>query len=82
MASSDTDSTSSWVTFGKKDTLTGDRISVSDTQPVHGYRSQNLQLDGRIGEQYFEDALLRSCLGYLLPNPTIKSKHVVSDITQ
>jgi hypothetical protein len=27
-------------------------------------------------------ALLSSCLGYLLPNPTIKSKHVLSDITQ
>jgi hypothetical protein len=27
-------------------------------------------------------ALLSSCLGYLLPNPTIKSKHVLSDLTQ
>ena len=27
-------------------------------------------------------ALLSSCLGYLLSNPTIKSKHVLSDITQ
>jgi hypothetical protein len=39
----------------KKDTSTGDRISVSGTHPVHGYRSQHLQLDGRIAEQYFED---------------------------
>ena len=39
----------------KKDTSTRDRISVSGTHPVHGYRSQHLQLDGRIGEQYFED---------------------------
>jgi hypothetical protein len=39
----------------KKDTSIGDRISVSGTHPVHGYRSQHLQLDGRIGEQYFVD---------------------------
>jgi hypothetical protein len=38
-----------------------------------------VRLDGRFGEQYFVDG--RS-LGYLLPNPTIKSKHVLSDITQ
>jgi hypothetical protein len=39
----------------KKDTSIGDCISVSGTHPVHGYRSQHLQLDGRIGEQYFVD---------------------------
>jgi hypothetical protein len=39
----------------KKDTSIGDRISVSGTHHVHGYRSQHLQLDGRIGEQYFVD---------------------------
>ena len=39
----------------KKDTSIGDRISVSGTHTVHGYRSHHLQLDGRIGEQYFVD---------------------------
>jgi hypothetical protein len=30
---------------------------VSGTHPVHNYRSQHLQLDGRIGEQYLVDRL-------------------------
>jgi hypothetical protein len=28
------------------------RIFVSGTHSVHGYRSQHLQLNGKIGEQY------------------------------
>jgi hypothetical protein len=70
MAPIDTDSTSSWVVFGKKDTSIGDRISVSGTHPVHGHCSQHLQLEGRIGEQYFLDGTVE------------QSKHVLSDITQ
>ena len=66
MAPSDTDSTSSWVAFGKKDTSIGDRISVSGTHPVHGYRSQHLQLDGRIGEQYFVDGTVEQLFGILV----------------
>jgi hypothetical protein len=31
---------------------------VSGTHPIHGYRSQYLQLDGRIGEQYLVDGLV------------------------
>ena len=39
----------------KEDSTFGGRICMSGTHPVHGYRCQHLQLDGRIGEQYFED---------------------------
>ena len=63
----------------KEDSTFGGRIFVSGTHSVHGYRSQHLQLDGQIGEQYLVDALLSSCLGYLLPNPMIKTKHVLPD---
>ena len=50
----------------EKDTSTGDRISVSRTHPVHGYRSQHLQFDGRIGEQYFEDGSVEELLAILV----------------
>ena len=44
----------------------GDRISVSGTHPVHGYRSQHLQLDGRIEEQYFVDGTVEQLFGILV----------------
>jgi hypothetical protein len=75
MAQSDTDSTSSWVAFGKK-------IPLSGNHPVHGYRSQHIQLDVGKANSNLWTALLGSWLGYLLPNPTIKQKHVLSDLTQ
>jgi hypothetical protein len=50
----------------KKDTSMGDRISMSGTHPVHGYRSQHLQLDGRIGEQYFVDGTVEQLFGILV----------------
>ena len=50
----------------KKDTSIGDRIFVSATHPVHGYRSQHLQLDGRIGEQYFVDGTIEQLFGILV----------------
>ena len=44
----------------EKDTSTGDRISV------HGYRSQHLQLEGRNGEQYFEDGTVEELFAILV----------------
>ena len=61
MAPSDTDSVSSCVTCGKK--TFGGRIFVSGTHSVHGYRSQHLQLNGKIGEQYLVDGLVEELSG-------------------
>jgi hypothetical protein len=47
----------------KEDSTFGDRIFVSCTHPVHGYRSQHLQLDGRIGEQYLVDGFVEQLSG-------------------
>jgi hypothetical protein len=47
----------------KEDSKFGGRIFVSGTHPVHGYRSQYLQLDGRIGEQYLVDGLVKQLSG-------------------
>ena len=63
MAPSDTDSVSSWVTYGKKTPRSEVVFFVSGTHPVHGYRSQHLQLDGRIGEQYLVDGLVEQLSG-------------------
>jgi hypothetical protein len=50
----------------KEDSTFGDRIFVSGTHPVHGYRSQHLQLDGRIGEKYFVDGTVEQLFGILV----------------
>jgi hypothetical protein len=47
----------------KEDSTFGGRIFVSGTHPVHNYRSQHLQLDGRIGEQYLVDGLVEQLSG-------------------
>ena len=47
----------------KEDSTFGGGIFVSGTHPVHGYRSQHLQLDGRIGEQYLVDGLVEQLSG-------------------
>jgi hypothetical protein len=44
----------------------GGRIFVSGTHPVHDYRSQHLQLDGRIGEQYVVDSIVEQLFGILV----------------
>jgi hypothetical protein len=38
----------------------------SGIHPVHGYRSQHLQLDGRIGELYFEDGTVEELFAILV----------------
>ena len=43
---------------------------MSGSHPVHGYRSQHLQLDGRIGEQYVMDGTVEQFFWdtcYLIP---------------
>jgi hypothetical protein len=49
----------------KEDSTFGGRSFVSGTHPVHGYRSQHLQLDGRIEEQYFVDGTVEQLFGIL-----------------
>ena len=82
MAPSDTDSTSSWVTFGKK--IPRPEIAfpcqVFILYTVIVVSIYNLTVESENSTLWM--VLLRSCLGYVLPNPTIKSKHVLSDISQ
>jgi hypothetical protein len=82
MAPSDTDSTLSWVTFGKK--IPRPEIAflcqVLILYTVIVVSIYNLTVESE--NSTLRTALLRSCLRYLLPNPNIKSKHVLSDITQ
>jgi hypothetical protein len=47
----------------KEDSTFGGRIFVAGTHSVHGYRSQHLQLDGQIGEQYLVDGLVEQFSG-------------------
>ena len=36
---------------------------MSGTHSVHGYRSQHLQINGKIGEQYLVDGLVEQLSG-------------------
>jgi hypothetical protein len=50
----------------KEDSTFGGRIFVSGTHLVHSYCSQHLQLDSRIGEQYFVDGTVEQLFGILV----------------
>ena len=82
MAQSDMDSTASWVAFGKK--IPQSEIvflcQVIILYTVIVVSIYNLTVGNANSNLW--TALLSSCLGYLLPNPTIKQKHVLSDLTQ
>lgn len=82
MAPSDTDSTSSWVAFGKK--IPRSEIvflcQVIILYTVIVVSIYNLTVGNANSNLW--TALLSSCLGYLLPNPKIKQKHVLSDVTE
>jgi hypothetical protein len=67
MASSDTNSTSSWVTVGKKIPRPEIAFLCQVLILYTGYHSQHLQLDGRIGEQYFVDGTVEELFGMLVP---------------
>jgi hypothetical protein len=79
MASSDTDSVSSWVTCGKKtprsEVVLLCRVLILYTVIVVSIYNLTVQSQNST----LWTALLSSCLGYLLPSPTIKMKHVVPD---
>jgi hypothetical protein len=81
MAPSDTDSVSSWVTCGKK-TPRSEVVFLCHVLILYTVivvSIYNLTVESENSTLW--TALLSNCLGYLLPNPTIKSKHVLSDIT-
>jgi hypothetical protein len=83
MAPSDTDSVlSSCVTCGKK-TPRSEVVFLCQVLTLYTVivvSIYNLTVESENSTLW--TALLSSCLGYLLPNPTIESKHVLSDITQ
>jgi hypothetical protein len=82
MAPRDTDSVLSWVTCGKK-TPRSQVVFLCQVLIMYTVivvSIYNLMVESENSTLW--TALLSSCLGYLLPNPTIKSKHVFSDITQ
>ena len=82
MASIDTDSVWSWVACGKKaprsEVVFLCQVLILYT--VIMVSIYNLTVNSENSTLW--TALLSSCLGYLLPNPTIKSKHVLPDATQ
>ena len=82
MTPSDTDSVSSCVTCGKK-TPRSEVVFLCQVLILYTVivvSIYNLTVESENSTLW--TALLSSCLGYLLPNPTIKSKHVLSDLTQ
>jgi hypothetical protein len=79
MAPSDTNSVSAWVTCGKK-TPRSEVVFLSQVVILYTIiivSIYNLTVQSQNSTLW--TALLSSCLGYLLPSPTIKSKHVLAD---
>ena len=79
MAPSDTDSVSAWVTCGKK-TPRSEVVFLSQVVILYTViivSIYNLTVQSQNSTLWM--ALLSSCLVYLLPSPTIKSKHVLPD---
>jgi hypothetical protein len=76
MAPSDTDSVSSWVTCGKK-TPRSEVVCLCQVLILYTViivSIYNLTVQSQNSTLW--TALLSSCLGYRLPSPTIKKKHV------
>ena len=79
MAPSETDSVSSWMTCGKK-TPRSEVVflcHVTILYTVIVVSIYNLAVESENSTLW--TAFLSSCLGYLLPNPTIKTEHVLPD---
>jgi hypothetical protein len=79
MAPSDTDSVSSWVTCGKK-TPRSEVVFLSKVVILYTViivSMYNLTVQSQNSTLW--TALSNSCLGYLLPSHTIKTKHVLPD---
>jgi hypothetical protein len=79
MAPSDTDSVSSWVTCGKKtprsEVVFLSRVLILYTVIIVSIYNLTVQSQNST----LWTVLLSSCLGYMLPSPTIKTKHVLPD---
>jgi hypothetical protein len=79
IAPSDTDSVSSWVTCGKK-TPRSEVIFLCQVLILYTVIIASIyNLTVQSQNSTLWTALLSSCLGYLLPSPTIKTKHVLPD---
>jgi hypothetical protein len=79
MAPSDTDSVSAWVTCGKK-TPRSEVVFLSQAVILYTVIIVSIyNLTAQSQNSTLWMALLSSCLGYLLPSPTIKTKHVLPD---
>ena len=79
MAPSDTDSVSSCVTCGKK-TPRSEVVFLCQVLILYTVIVVSIyNLTVKSENSTLWTALLRSCLGYLLPNPTIKTTHVLPD---
>jgi hypothetical protein len=79
MAPSDTDSVSSWVTCGKK-TPRSEVVFLSQVVILYTViiiSIYNLTVQSQNSTLW--TALLSSRLAYLLPSPTIRTKHVLPD---
>ena len=79
MAPSDTDSVSSWVTC-EKTTPRSEVVFLCQVLILYTVivvNIYNLTIESENSTLW--TALLSSCLRYLLPNPTIKTKHVLLD---
>jgi hypothetical protein len=79
MVSTDSDSVSSWVTCGKK-TPRSEVVFLCQVLILYTVivvSIYNLTVQSQNSTVW--TAMLSSCLGYLLPNPTIKTKLVLPD---
>jgi hypothetical protein len=79
MAPSDTESVSSWVTCGKK-TARSEVVFLCQVLILYTVivvSIYNLTVESENSTLWM--VLLSSNMGYLLPNPTIKTKHVLLD---
>ncbi len=82
MASNETDSTASWRTCGQKtpksEVVYLCQILVLYTVIVVSIYNLTVESDNAT----LWTALLSSCLGYILPSPTIEKKNVLPNTTQ
>ena len=82
MAPSDTVSRTSWIALGKK-IPRSELVFLCQVLILYTVIVVSIyNLTVGTANSTLWTALLSSCLGYLLPNPTIKHKHVLPDVTQ
>lgn len=82
MAPNDTDSTNSWRACGRK-TPRSEVVYLCQILVLYSVIVASIyNLTVESNNDTLWTALLSSCLGYLLPNPTIKKKDVLFNATQ